>query len=151
METIVIQSNMDNLNVVENFLWEVCNEYHISNYYATISVPVMQAVRNAVQHGNKNNQEKKVTVVFDNCENGIKFVVKDEGDGFNFNDYGGFPESENQGTGIYLIKTLADKAEYSEGGRVLSMQFDINGIDQDVELERISTLDNFFVAQSVAV
>lgn len=44
MESFVIQSNNQGLAEIEGFLGCFCDENHIANYFATISVPVLQAV-----------------------------------------------------------------------------------------------------------
>ena len=78
MERIVIQSNIANLVKVEQFLDTVCDTMNIHNYYATISVAVLQAVENAILHGNKSDESKSVYIKYSKCRGGIAFIIEDE-------------------------------------------------------------------------
>lgn len=59
MESFVIQSNSEGLSTVESYIGCFCDENHISNYSATIMVPVLQAVENAIVHGNGRDENKR--------------------------------------------------------------------------------------------
>ena len=147
MERIAIQSLIDNMPLVEDFLSKFCDEHHINNYFAIISVPVLQAVENAICHGNASDPNKIVTIVADNCKGGVAFTIEDQGSGFDFQKYVGSVMEE--ATGIFLMQSLSDSMEYSNGGRTLRLEFKINGIDGSDALERISCLQHFYMTQSV--
>ena len=55
MEELVIQSNTENIEKVESYLWDICEAKHITDYFGIISVPVVQAVKNSIEHGNHND------------------------------------------------------------------------------------------------
>ena len=59
-EHFVIQSDMSLLPMVEERLFHFCHECHVGNYYSTVSVATMQAVENAVVHGNESRPDKHV-------------------------------------------------------------------------------------------
>lgn len=144
-EYFEIQSDIANLAVVEERLFHFCHECNTGNYYAAISVATLKAVENAIVHGNHQNSEKKVNIGFGTCRGGIFTEVTDQGDGFDFSHYGALPaESSDKGTGIFIIKSLADKTTYSDGGRHLRLEFMINGIDPTDALERITVLQQHF-------
>lgn len=142
-ESFVIQSDIANLPYVEERVFHFCQECHVGNYYATVSVAAMQAVENAIVHGNKADGTKKVTIVLGNCCGGLFVEVRDEGDGFDFGRFGGL-ESEGKGNGIFVMKSLADKMSYSDGGRTVRMEFVVNGIDPADALERVAVLQSHF-------
>lgn len=150
-ETIVIQSNAEGLADVERFLAAFCDDNHIANYFATISVPVLQAVENAIVHGNLNNPSKKVIIEYGYRLGGIYFLVSDEGNGFDYTQYGNCPLNNEKGQGVFLMKSLADHIEFFNGGKSIRMDFDINGIEAIDALERIDTLQHFFMPNIVAV
>ena len=136
METLVIQSNTSELAKVESFIWNVVCERHITNYYGSMSVALMHAVRNAMEHGNKKDVKKSVSIECSDCDGGLRFSVADQGEGFDYGRFGEFPLSDDCGSGIYLMKCLSDGLVYEEGGRKVVMDFDVNGIDEEVAAER---------------
>ena len=104
MEHIVIQSNTANLTKVEQFLDTICDTMNIHNYYGIISVAVIQAVENAVLHGNKSDESKSVSIKYSKCKGGIAFIVEDEGEGFNYKDYSDLSLEGGKGDGIFLMQ-----------------------------------------------
>lgn len=144
-ESFVIQSDIANLSLVEERLFHFCQECHIGNYYATVSVAVMQAVENAIVHGNRSQQEKGVSLTFGTCRGGIFVEVADEGVGFEFERFGELPdEGQSVGEGVFVMKHLADRLVYSKGGSQVRMEFDVAGIDPVDALERVSVLREHF-------
>ena len=149
MEKLIIQSDKKNLFEVEKFVGAVCDTFNINNYAGTITMSVLQAAENAIVHGNGCNLDKMVTIVSDYCRGGVRFTVTDEGEGFNYALYGEMPEKEGEGTGLYLMKTLSDRIVFSDGGRTVSLEFFIDGIDGCRTLERIATLHRFYAPKTV--
>ena len=149
MEKIVIQSDIANLIEVERFVANVCDTYNINNYAATISMSLLQAVENAIVHGNHSDATKTVTVVADYVKGGVSFVVEDQGNGFDFAQYGSMPMEEGRGTGIFRMKSLSDHLSLDNNGRTVKMEFFINGIDAARALERRVTLHNFYSSKLV--
>ena len=145
MENIVIQSTKDNIVHAEELIYDVCASNHVEKYYGVISVAVLQAVENAIIHGNHCDANKKVKVEWGNCKGGMFFEIKDEGAGFATEQYGGLPMEGEKGEGIFLMKTLADKIVYSENGSRVRLEFKIDGIEVSESEKRCSLLDNFFI------
>lgn len=142
-ESFVIQSDIANLPYVEERVFHFCQECHVGNYYAAVSVAAMQAVENAIIHGNGSDDTKKVSIELGNCRGGLFVEVKDEGRGFDFGRFGSL-EKEGEGNGIFVMKSLADKMSYSDGGRTVRMEFVVNGIDPADALERVAVLQSHF-------
>lgn len=151
MEKLIIQSDTSNMVEVERFVSAVCDTYNINNYAATISMSLLQAVENAIVHGNSNDPSKKVTVMCDLCRGGIFFVISDEGQGFDYEKYGSIPENDESGTGIYLMKTLSDRISFSNSGSSVRLEFVVSGIEASKALERIVTLRNHYAHRLVNV
>lgn len=144
-ESFVIQSDIANLPLVEERLFHFCHENNVGNYYSAVSVAVMQAVENAIVHGNGSDSSKKVTLLFDTCRGGVCAEVADEGRGFDFQKYGDLPSGEStQGEGIFVMKSLADRMTFSDEGRKVRLEFDVAGIDPSDALERIALLQARF-------
>ena len=75
----------------------------------------------------KEDKEKKVKIKLKENKKSIRFVVEDEGSGFDHESLPDPTSPENvdkiKGRGIFLIKNLADKAQFKDGGRVVDMLF----------------------------
>lgn len=144
-ESFVIQSDIANLPLVEERLFHFCHENNVGNYYSAVSVAVMQAVKNAIVHGNVSDSSKKVSLTFDTCRGGICAEVSDEGRGFDFRQYGDLPSGDSTtGEGIFIMKSLSDRMVFSDEGRMVRLEFDVAGIDPSDALERVAILQGRF-------
>ncbi len=145
IETFVIQSDMANLPIVEERLFHFCRECNVGRYYSAVSVATLQAVENAILHGNQGDVTKNVTISFGTCRGGIFAEVTDEGLGFDYTRFGSLPaDGELAGEGIFVMRSLADSVTYSEGGRQVRLEFVVEGIDPAEALERVAILQQHF-------
>jgi len=147
-----ISSSISNLGKVGIFVEEICDAYYITNsYFGNILLSLEEAVKNAIIHGNKLDQRKTVMISFQRIPNGLKFTVVDEGAGFNYkavpNPVETSTENGPNGTGIFLIRSLADKVSYNSKGNLLEIEFYISTINQETTLNRISKLNQYFMKQ----
>lgn len=142
-ETFVIQSDIANIPYVEERVFHFCRECNVGNYYSAVSVAVLQAVENAIIHGNKSDASKNVTISLGTCRGGLFVEVSDEGSGFDHARYGSL-DDDAKGQGIFVMKSLSDRITFSESGRQVRMEFDVNGIDPADALERAAVLQSHF-------
>ena len=149
MEELVIQSNTENIEKVESYLWDICEAKHITDYFGIISVPVVQAVKNSMEHGNKGVVEKRVHIACNNSPSGLRVSVSDEGHGFDYTKYGSFPKAEGDKQGLYLIRLLADNVSFSDGR--VTMEFMLSGVDERYASNRRNVLENFGARKCVTV
>lgn len=140
--TLEIPSSRNELYKIEQFIEEICDTYNISNtYFGNISIALMEAFDNAVKHGNKNDEHKKVTIHFRAESGALIFHVKDEGDGY---DYHNLPdptdisvkETEDTGRGLFMIRALSDEIKFDGKGSEITIRFDIKGIDRQKDKSR---------------
>lgn len=125
---IKIESKVDNLRIVENAIDEATSVIGISqDNYGKILVCTLEAVNNAMMHGNKLNPEKFVEVVLEFKSQSLKIIVTDEGPGFKPELVPDPTIPENlesiNGRGVYLMSRLADHIIYNEIGNVVTMTF----------------------------
>ena len=146
---LLLPSLPENIHQVEKFIEDICDEYNINNtYFGNILVALTEAVENAMRHGNGNNPEKNVQIIFSLKPEGLSFLVKDEGEGFNINlipdptDLNTDPK-ELKGRGIFLIRTLADEISYTDNGKSLEIIFKISSIDSEIAIDRINRLKKY--------
>ena len=125
---VKIPSIKENVAVVESFIENAGEKIKIKeSVYGNVLVSVTEAVNNAIVHGNKEDKEKKVKIKLKENKKSIRFVVEDEGGGFDHKNLPDPTSPENidkiKGRGIFLIKNLADKAKFKDGGMVVDMLF----------------------------
>jgi len=123
-----IESKIENLRIVEKAIDEVSNEIGFNHdNYGKILVSTMEAVNNAIVHGNKKNESKWVEIEITYKKNILKICVSDEGTGFRPKDIPDPTRAENienlSGRGVFLMSKLADKIEFNETGNKVTMSF----------------------------
>jgi anti-sigma regulatory factor (Ser/Thr protein kinase) len=133
MNTISIQipSIADNIRMIESFIDNARERFHLEDdIYGNIMIAVTEAVNNAIRHGNSGDSLKNVFLSLSLDQSIIKFVVKDEGEGFDFDHLPDPTAPENiekpGGRGIFLMKHLSDEVRFIDGGKVVEMSFYIN-------------------------
>jgi len=125
---IRIESKVENLRIVENAIDEATAVIGISqDNYGKILVSAMEAVNNAILHGNRSDPGKIVDIEIISKKDELKIKVTDQGPGFKPEKVPDPTTPENieelNGRGIYLMKHLADKIEYNEKGNSVTMTF----------------------------
>jgi len=133
MNTISIQipSIVENIRMIESFIDNAKERFHLDeDLYGNIMIAVTEAVNNAIRHGNGGNSSKNVFLSLTLNDNLLKFVVKDEGPGFNHDDLPDPTSPENLekpgGRGIFLMKHLSDEVEFRENGKTVELSFYMN-------------------------
>jgi serine/threonine-protein kinase RsbW len=125
---IRIESKVGSLRIVENAIDEATTVIGISqDNYGKILVSAMEAVNNAILHGNHSNPEKMVDIEIGYKAKELKITVTDEGSGFRPELVPDPTTPENiealNGRGIYLMSHLADKIKYNKNGNSVTMIF----------------------------
>ena len=91
-----------------------------------IKLCVEEALRNAIEHGNAYDKNKKVNLRYAIDDGCFSMTISDEGEGFDVHSVPNPVKKENLlkagGRGVYLISRLMDRAEYSNKGRELTIQ-----------------------------
>jgi len=96
-----------------------------------IEMALLEALANAVIHGNSDSSRKSVYVTCRCYMDGeVAITVRDEGKGFDSSTVPDPTFLENllftHGRGIYLMKTLMDEVSFEEGGAVVMMRKNAN-------------------------
>jgi serine/threonine-protein kinase RsbW len=125
-----IESKIASLHVVEKVIDEATNELGVSQEcYGKILVSILEAVNNAIVHGNKSDPKKFVDVDICSFDNDMEITVTDQGNGFNPQKVPDptIPENleEINGRGVFLMSHLADKIKYNEKGNIVTMTFNL--------------------------
>jgi serine/threonine-protein kinase RsbW len=123
-----IESDIVNLNMVENAIDSLTSEIGISqDSYGKILVAVLEAVNNAIIHGNKADLKKSVKIEFWVKKKDLNVSVTDEGKGFKPEEVPDPTKPENlealNGRGIFLMSKLADGITFNKKGNSVTMIF----------------------------
>ena len=128
---IEIPSLAENIRIVESFIDNTKEKFSLDDdIYGNIMIAVTESVNNAIKHGNKSDKTKNVSLTLVFNENIIKFVVTDQGGGFDYNNLPDPTSPENLdkpgGRGIFLMKHLSDEVIFRNEGRVVELCFYLN-------------------------
>jgi len=128
MESITINSDIEKLRVVETLVDTLSKKLGIPDeVYGKILISTVEAVNNAILHGNKGDASKMVTVNFTADGNMFDVTVTDEGEGFRYNSLPDPTDPANienlHGRGVFIMRSLADAIEYNDTGNEVKMRF----------------------------
>ena len=133
MDSIKIQipSLSENIRIIESFIDNAKEKFSLDDdIYGNIMIAVTESVNNAIKHGNNNDNSKNVSLSLSLNENIIKFIVEDEGTGFDYSNLPDPTSPENLdkpgGRGIFLMKHLSDEVNFKDNGRVVELCFYFN-------------------------
>lgn len=140
---ISIGSRFDNIDLVDGVADAVLRHAGLDDESVErLGLAIREAVANGVQHGNKEQSEKRVQVSFVFNKEEIAIRIQDEGEGF---DLGGLPDPlapENlfkpRGRGILLMNSFMDEVEFDfdrKQGTVVRMRKKLAGGVSEQEKE----------------
>ena len=125
---IKIESKIANLRIVEKAIDELSTQLGLKkDNYGKILVSTLEAVNNAIVHGNKADESKIVEIEFSYKRKILKVSISDEGPGFKPKEVPDPTKPENienlSGRGVFLMSRLADEIEFNEKGNKVTMAF----------------------------
>jgi len=128
INSLSIPSDFGSINKVEVLIDDVCAKLEVNeDYYGNVLIAVTEAVNNAIQHGNKMNEDLSVDLSVGDKETDFCFSVKDYGNGFDFDNLPDPTAPENiekeDGRGIFLMKSLSEEIEFNDGGTSVDIYF----------------------------
>ena len=124
-----IASRIELLEVVQTLVANITSHLQFEEDAAHyMSVAIRESLVNAIKHGNKLDESKRVLIAFTLHDDGLEVEVHDEGPGF---DPGRVPDPlapENLlkagGRGIFFMRQFMDEVRYAfppRGGTVVTM------------------------------
>ena len=132
-ESIVVEfpSAYRYLNLVDLICGGIVDDAEFSHEAANqISISVVEACTNALEHGNKCRPEENVRVVFTMQPDRLVIEVQDNGEGFDYKDYlRHIPDPSDihkqRGRGIYIMSMMMDTLSFemlSDGGMKVTLE-----------------------------
>lgn len=93
--------------------------------YRRLIGALYEAMSNAVTHGNREDEKKKVLITYSDEEDKFWIKVNDEGEGFDPTSLSNPCSLENRtkprGRGIFIIKNFVDEVSFNEKGNEIMM------------------------------
>ena len=125
-----IPSKIENLRIVEKAIDEISTDYNLnSEIYGNVLIATIEAANNAILHGNKLDENKNVNILFNVDEKMLKITVKDQGNGFDYENIPDPTSPENiekiNGRGVFLMARLTDNIMFFENGSKVEMIFNL--------------------------
>lgn len=123
-----IVSKIGNLRIIENAIDNITAETGINqDNYGKILIGTLEAVNNAIIHGNKSDESKFVSVDIKVGDSNLEVTIADEGKGFKPSEVPDPTRPENiealNGRGIFLMSRLADDIKFNKKGNKVTLIF----------------------------
>ena len=124
--TLDLPSRQDSVTEAANALTDALEQAGLPESLTfDVRLALQEALVNAVEHGNRLDETKRVHVTCDKTDDAVTLVVRDEGDGF---DPGGVPDPtlpENilreHGRGLFLMRRLCDEVRFNPKGNTVTV------------------------------
>lgn len=125
-----LPSNPSCISEVERFVQDLVRRRNIDpNLYPNILISLTEAVNNAMQHGNRYDDDKEIVVSCQEKPHQIRLTISDEGSGFDPYKVPD-PTAEDHvsiegGRGVFLMKQLTDEIHFHDHGRTVELMWRI--------------------------
>ncbi|MDB4918472.1 MAG: ATP-binding protein [Mucilaginibacter sp.] len=128
--TLQLPSKQESISLLETLIEEIADKHNISeDTFANMMTCLSEAANNAIVHGNKLDENKKVIVNADVEGKRIIWTITDEGEGFDYNNLPDPTAPENlenlTGRGVFILKHLADQCIFNTKGNEVELHFKI--------------------------
>ncbi len=128
--TLQLPSKPESITLLEALIEKIADKHDISeDTFANMMTCLNEIAINAIVHGNKLDESKKVIVNAEVEPKKVIWTVTDEGPGF---DYDHLPDPtavenlENlTGRGVFIVKQLADQCIFNSTGNEVELHFKI--------------------------
>lgn len=128
--TLQLPSKPESITLLEALIEKIADKHQVSeDTFANMMTCLNEIAINAIVHGNKLDESKKVIVNAEVDQKRVIWTVTDEGPGF---DYDHLPDPtalenlENlTGRGVFIVKQLADQCVFNSTGNEVELHFKI--------------------------
>lgn len=123
---VILKSTLSQIAELEKFIDSIMLNYNIEEQYrGVISVPLVESVKNAISHGNGNDESKRVTVAMQVQNSKLKFSVEDEGKGFDYQSEMNKSMVEKLGRGLSKVELLTQNVGFEKNGACITYSVDV--------------------------
>lgn len=128
--TLQLPSKPESITLLENLIEQIADKYQISeDTFANMMTCLNEITINAIIHGNKLDENKKVIVNAEVEPKRVIWSIADEGEGFDYDHLPDPTAAENlenlTGRGVFIVKQLADQCIFNASGNEVELHFKI--------------------------
>lgn len=115
---ITITSRFENIELVQVIAEHICESAGLDDDGSHwVGMAVREGVANAIKHGNRLDERKRVFATFEVINSHLAIRIRDEGEGFDPNKVADPLNPQNlmktSGRGIFYMKTFMDQIDYT--------------------------------------
>lgn len=130
MAKLVLSSELENIALIDQFIYNLKKTYQIDNEkFVDIRLSILEAVNNAIIHGNQLDSSKNILITEEMVENMLLVYIEDQGKGFDPSKVEDPTRKEDLsqpgGRGIHLMRHLSDQLDYLKNGKSVLLRFQI--------------------------
>lgn len=128
--TLQLPSKPESITLLETLIEQIADKHHVSeDTFANMMTCLNEIAINAIVHGNKLDESKKVIVNAEVDAKRVVWTVTDEGPGFDYDHLPDPTAEENlenlTGRGVFIVKQLADQCIFNSKGNEVELHFKI--------------------------
>jgi serine/threonine-protein kinase RsbW len=128
--TLQLPSKPESITLLENLIEQIADKHQISeDTFANMMTCLNEVAINAIVHGNKLDENKKVIVNAEVEPKRVIWTITDEGPGFDYDHLPDPTAEENlenlTGRGVFIVKQLADQCMFNSTGNEVELHFKI--------------------------
>ena len=128
--TLQLPSKPESITLLENLIEQIADKHNVSeDTFANMMTCLNEIAINAIVHGNKLDENKKVIVNADVDSKRVIWTITDEGEGFDYDHLPDPTAEENlenlTGRGVFIVKQLADQCVFNTKGNEVELHFKI--------------------------
>ena len=128
--TLQLPSKPESIVLLENLIEEIADKHQVSeDTFANMMTCLNEIAINAIVHGNKLDESKKVIINAEVEPKRIIWNITDEGEGFDYDHLPDPTAEENlenlTGRGVFIVKQLADQCIFNASGNEVELHFKI--------------------------
>jgi serine/threonine-protein kinase RsbW len=128
--TLQLPSKPESITLLETLIEQIADKHQVSeDTFANMMTCLNEIAINAIVHGNKLDESKKVIVNAEVDAKRVVWTVTDEGEGFNYDHLPDPTAEENlenlTGRGVFIVKQLADQCVFNTKGNEVELHFKI--------------------------
>ncbi len=128
--TLQLPSKPESITQLETLIEQIADKHQVSeDTFANMMTCLNEIAINAIVHGNKLDENKKVIVNADVDAKRVIWTITDEGEGFDYDHLPDPTAEENlenlTGRGVFIVKQLADQCVFNTKGNEVELHFKI--------------------------
>jgi len=128
--TLQLPSKPESITQLETLIEHIADKHNVSeDTFANMMTCLNEIAINAIVHGNKLDESKKVIVNAEVDAKRVVWTITDEGEGFDYDHLPDPTAEENlenlTGRGVFIVKQLADQCVFNAKGNEVELHFKI--------------------------